>query len=536
MRASLIAWFAHVQLAHARRWHAFAVALLFTGSVSAQTPGSLDTTPFPAFASGNGKIANLAIGSGNDSANAVAVQPDGKIVLAGECSNGGEVDFCVARLNPDGSFDTNFDGPSGSGNGRFLLPIGPSTDQAFALTVQPDGKLVLAGACWNGSDYDFCVARLNPDGSLDASFDGPTGTGNGRFMLSIGTSDDLADALAIQPDGKLVLSGRCWNGSNTDFCVARLNTDGTFDASFDGPTGTGNGRILLQIGPSNDRAYSIAVLPDGKLVLAGTCFIGDNDFCFARLNSDGSLDASFGGPPPGTGNGRFVLPVGTNADTLKSIAIQPDGKLVAAGACYNGSANDFCIVRLNASGSLDSTFGIAGVSIAGIGTNNQDAIVALQADGNIVVAGTCVTGGESVFCVARITSYGYFDPSFDGPSGASDGRFLLPIGSNSDSVTALAIQPDSKLVVAGSCYDGVQSDFCVARLNGGPFGAQNCKPDIDGDGLMTATVDALINTRIMLGVRGAAVINGISFPANAKRNTWPAIRDYLVSQCGMSVY
>ncbi len=501
-------------------------------------PGSLDTT----FAAGNGKIGNLAIGTGNDNANAVAVQPDGKIVLAGYCGNGSNNDFCVARLNPDGTLDASFDGPSGSGDGKFLLPIGSGDDYANAVAVQPDGKIVLAGFCSNGSGYDFCVARLNPDGTLDTSFDGPGGSGNGRFLLPIGTSDDYATAVAVQPDGKIVLAGNCSNGSNQDFCVARLNADGTLDASFDGPSGSGDGKFLLPVGTGDDYATTVTVQPDGKIVLAGFCHSGSNqDFCVARLNSDGTLDTSFDGPS-GSGDGKFLLPIGTSSDYAYAVAVQPDGKIVLAGYCSNGSNNDFCVARLNPDGTLDASFDGPGGSGDGkfllpIGTSNDVAnALAVQPDGKIVLAGYCHNGSNNDFCVARLNPDGTLDTSFDGPGGSGNGKFLLPIGTGNDYVYALALQPDGKIVLAGRCQNGSNDDFCVARLIGGPFAARQCSFDVDGDGLVTATTDVLISARVARGLRGSAVIDGIVFPANAKRNTWPLIRDYLVAQCGLSVY
>ena len=109
------------------------------------------------------------------------------------------------------------------------------------------------------------------------------------------------------------------------------------------------------------------------------------------------------------------------------------------------------------------------------------------------------------------------------------GKVITPIGG---SAYAMTLQPDGKVLLAGQC---AQRDFCVARYDGGPFGYQNCKPDVDGDGFFLATTDALIYTRIALGITGPAVVNGITFPPTATRNTWPLIRDYLVTQCGMSL-
>ena len=127
--------------------------------------------------------------------------------------------------------------------------------------------------------------------------------------------------------------------------------------------------------------------------------------------------------------------------------------------------------------------------------------------------------------------------SLDTTFAAGNGKIgNLAIGTGNDNANAVAVQPDGKIVLAGYCWNGSNYDFCVARLNGGPFAARQCSLDFDGDGLVTATTDMLIGTRVALGLRGSAVINGISFPANAKRNTWPLIRDYLVAQCGLSVY
>ena len=505
------------------------------------TPGSLDTSPAPGFAAGTGKIASLAIGTGYDQANAVVLQADGKIVLAGYCYNGAGYDFCVARLNANGTLDTSFDGPSGTGNGKFFVPVGTGASRATAAAQQTDGKLVLAGYCAGAGNDDFCVARLNANGTLDVSFVGPAGNGNGKFLLPIGTLQDQANAIALQPDGKIVLAGTCFNGSNNDFCVARLNPDGALDASFVGPSGTGNGAFLLPIGATSDQAMAVAIQSDGKIVLAGYCSNGsNNDFCVARLNADGMLDTSFDGPS-GNANGMFLLPIGLTSDQATALAIQPDGKLVLAGNCSNGSEDDFCVARLNTNGTYDSNFdGPSGTGdgkfLLPIGTSvDRATAVAIQPDGKIVLAGTCNTVTNEDFCVARLTAEGALDTTFDGPSGSANGAFIQPMATNADRATGMVLQPDGKIVVAGYCAGAAPPDFCVARFNGGPFGAKNCTPDFDGDGKILATTDALILARVALGMTGSAVISGISFASNSTRQTWPAIRDYLVTQCGMVI-
>ncbi|MGL4229724.1 MAG: hypothetical protein ACRCWJ_00020 [Casimicrobium sp.] len=500
----------------------------------AQVPGSLDLS----FGGSSGKVTNLAIGAGDDNASSLAIQSDGKLVIAGSCSNGSKFDFCVARLNKDGTLDESFDGPSGSGNGAFLLPIGTGDAVANALAIQSDGKIVLAGACMDGSDTDFCVARLNVDGSLDASFDGPLGNGNGRFLLTIWTAN-RAIALVIQPDGRLVIAGQCSSGVNFDFCVARLNTDGTLDASFTGPSGTSNGAFLLQIGTGYVGATGLAIQTDGKLVLSGLCInnvTNNYDFCVARLNVDGSLDANFDGP---SGNGVVLLSIGTNNDFAFALAIQPDGKIVLAGYCDGTFDREFCVARLNTDGSLDTSFdgpqgGGNGAFLLPMGTTSDSAwALAIQPDGKLVIAGECLNGIGYEFCVARLHADGSLDASFDGPSGSGNGQFRLSIASSQDRAFALAIQPDGKIVLAGHCFNGGDSDFCVARLNGGPFGAKQCSLDIDGDNVVLASTDMLISTRVALGLRGNAVIDGVSFAPHATRNTWPLIRRFLVAQCGM---
>jgi len=532
------------------RWAAFTLALCALCGLHAPAhaqdpiPGSLHTSPFPGFASGNGKIANLAIGAGHDYAQTVAVQADGKVVIAGHCQVVGGSDFCIARLNTDGTPDTSFIGPNNSVTGSFLLSIGISTDNAYSITLQPDGKIVLAGQCYDESNFDFCVARLNANGTLDASFVGPGGSGNGKFLLPIWSGDDTVRATVLQPDGKIVIVGQCGNSGETmvAFCVVRLNRNGTLDASFVGPGASGPTQFLLQIAPAGfDSGYSVALQADGKTVLAGSCYNGSNaDFCAARLNVDGTLDTSFDGPS-GTGNGKFMLPVGLGDDSVRAIALQPDGKILLAGTCSNGSNVDFCIARLNPGGSLDASFdGPSGAAngsfLLPIGTDNDSLFaMALQADGKIVLSGNCNNGSNNDFCLARLHGDGSLDSTFDGPSGTGNGKFLLPIGTGDDQLRAAAQQADGKIVVAGYCSNSGNYDFCVARLNGGPYGANDCSLDVDGDGKVVATTDLLIATRIALGMTGNAVLGGISFASHAARKTWTEIRNYLVTQCGMAV-
>ena len=509
---------------------AVAIASMLPTIVAAQTPGALDAN----FALGNGKVPAIAMGTGSARVQSTVVQPDGKIVLFGYCSNGTNNDFCVARLNPDGNLDSSFVGPSGNGNGKAIVAIGNGDDIGQSVALQPDGKLVLLGYCSNGTDNDFCFARLMPDGTLDGSFTGPSGVAAGKFLVPVGSSTDTGRALLLQPDGKVVAVGYCTT-SNPDFCAVRLTPTGALDAAFSGPGALGAGKVLFPVGSSNDFAHAAALQPDGKIVMVGACAVAAvNQLCAARLDASGALDSTFNGPAA-NGAGKFLFAIGSADGGALGVAVQPDGKLVLAGSCSNGTNTDFCFARLNgADGSFDVSFDGPGgsgngrfvISLTAAFDNAQ--AVAVTVDGKILAAGTCANN----FCLARINADGTLDTTFAGGAGTT----VFSVGPGNEFQFGLAVQQDGKAVVAGGCITAAVENFCVARLYGGPYGYRACSPDIDGDNQVLATTDALIMTRVALGIRGSAVISGINFPPNASRNTWPLVRDYLFSHCAMSVY
>ena len=292
--------------------------------------------------------------------------------------------------------------------------------------------------------------------------------------------------------------------------------------------------MLHPVGASYDYGWRLIIQPDGKLVMAGYCSGAGMDFCAMRLNADGSLDATF------NTTGTLLLPVGSvvnGNDTAAALALQPDGKFVLAGYCSNGVNLDFCAVRLNSDGTLDTSFNSTGKLLLAVGAGDDYATgVAVQSDGKLLLSGYCVNAGNNDFCVARLNSDGSLDKTFN-PTG-TPGKATYAVAAGHDKATSIVVQPDGKVVVAGYCSPdtlGSNPSFCAIRLEGGPYGAQQCRMDIDGDGKVLATTDALIQTRIALGLRGSAVTNGISFPAGATRTSWTAIRNYLVTQCGMEL-
>ena len=315
--------------------------------------------------------------------------------------------------------------------------IGTNGAYAQALALQPDGKIVVAGSTWEDDGPVVVLARYTAAGSLDPSFgdNGTTTTASGTHFW--------ADALALQPDGKIVVAGPAFGPSA--FALARYRADGTLDPSF----GTG-GQVTLALGESSG-AYGIAIQPDGKIVAAGSVTAGATyGFALARLNPDGTPDAGFGT------NGVATTTIGAGAAAY-AVVVQPDGKIVAAGTSspatgYSGVA----VARYDAHGSLDGSFGSGGiVTTPAVGPYDARAnALALQPDGKIVAGGYDSSQG---LAIDRYTRDGRLDSGF-----GSGGRVLTKLGSYSEAAD-LALQPDGKIVAVGRAPVGAISAFAVAR-------------------------------------------------------------------------
>jgi uncharacterized delta-60 repeat protein len=235
-----------------------------------------------------------------------------------------------------GSLDLSF-----GSNGKVVTAIGSGYDYGYSAAIQSDGKIVVAGYRYNGSNDDFALVRYNADGSLDNTFDS-----DGKVTTAIGSGSEEGFSVAIQIDGKIVVAGYSYNGLNHDFALVRYNADGSPDNTFDS-----DGKVTTAIGSGNDIAYSVAIQSDGKIVVAGESPNGsDDDFALVRYNTDGSLDNTF------DSDGKVTTAIGSSTDDGQSVAIQSDGKILVAGYSYNGSNGDFALVRYNADGSLDNTF------------------------------------------------------------------------------------------------------------------------------------------------------------------------------------
>lgn len=274
-------------------------------------------------------VPTTPIGPGLDSARALALQSDGKILVVGNCQNGSGSDACFARYTPDGALDTTF-----NGTGKLLASTG-STPMALlptALVLQPDGKIVVTARCSSENKVYFCLARYLSTGALDTSFNNI-----GMVNTALGLGDDLAYAVALQMDGKIVVAGSCSTADNFDFCLARYLPNGALDESFNG-----SGKVIFAIGAAYDDARAIVLQPDGKIVVSGSCFNGVTfDFCLARVLPNGALDTSL------NGSGKVISPAELqyNVEGTHALVQQSDGKVVIGGSCFTGIANDFCLAR-----------------------------------------------------------------------------------------------------------------------------------------------------------------------------------------------
>ncbi len=401
--------------------------------------GDLDST----FGSG-GKVVTDFFGRSNGAA-AIAVQSDGKIVVAGGALTAlGPGDFAVARYNPDGSLDTSF----GSG-GRVTTDFAGRSDNGVAVAVQPDGKILVAGAADMAvTQFDFALVRYNADGSLDSTF----GAG-GKVTTDFNGGLDAASSIALQADGKIVLAGYATAG-DPHMALARYNANGTLDPTF----GTG-GKIITDINGTRNFANAVAIQPDGKIVAAGsTLTIPDSFtmFALARYNTDGSLDSTFGSSGKVT---TQVVSGNGEDDEIFALAIQPDGRILAGGRA--NFAQDFGLARYQSNGTLDPAFGTNGM----VTTDFSGAIdrafgMVLQTDGKIVLAGAAnlTTGSTGDFGLARYNTNGSLDSTF-----GAGGKVITDFGGNVDNVRAVALQADNKIVVAGVTQTITASTFALAR-------------------------------------------------------------------------
>lgn len=398
-------------------------------------PGALDTS------FGGGKVI-VGMGAADDYAYAVAVQPDGKVLVAGTIAEHAS-DFAILRLTRDGALDPSF----GTG-GKVFTDFAGSTDTAYAIALQSDGKIVLAGtSIVSGSSYDFAAARYLPDGTLDPSF-----SGDGKVTTSLGIDIDIARALAILPDGKIVLAGesnRGFTATGLDFALVRYNPDGSVDNTW------GNGSVITQMksGSARDVIQGLAVQTidnETRIIAVG----GDGDFAIARYRANGALDTTFGS------GGKVMGLYGSVIGMAHSAVVTASNGLFIAGQ----AEHDFALVKLTAAGQVDPSFGKIKTPVS---STNDDEATALAIDGDYVVAAGWTNEGASTsanFTIARYTATGQLDAAF-----GDKGIAVTPIAaaSKTDFGMAMALQVDDRVPTVRAVVAGYAStsnfDFAVAR-------------------------------------------------------------------------
>lgn len=392
-------------------------ATVLSAGMAMGAPADLD----PGF----GERGRVLIDSGRpDDAMAVAVQRDGGIVVGGQAGT----DPAAYRLNADGSPDRGF----GTGGVRLLPTL--EADQARAMTLQPDGRILLAGRTPLGAGNGL-VARLSAtDGAPDRSF-GEDGSVTG---IDSG-GDETLQAVATAPDGRIVVAGL--SSVATQAVVYRLTPAGAPDRTFDGDGARG-----IDLG-ATEAALTAAVQPDGKIVVGGfTTGPVDSAGFVARFTEAGAPDPAFGG-------GDGVALIGS-LDTVAAVALQPDGRIALAG----GAGNDMAAGRLTAGGAPDRSFGGGGVVRFENEADEHATAITLQPDGKVLIAGY-IYPADARALVHRLLPDGSPDPSF-----GVDGLLATGVGGAQEGAWAIALQPDGRIVLAGHTEDG--GDVIVLRLDG----------------------------------------------------------------------
>jgi len=441
---------------------------LFLLIFSAVAMASASAAPGDFDLSFNGSgFATTAIG-GTATAKGIALQADGKMVVAGYATIGSIYQPALARYNTNGSLDTSF-----GVSGVVLTNLGNSGAFLEDVTIQADGKIIVAGTTYTTQGTAFLVMRYDVNGSLDSSFDG-----DGVSIVNVTPYDDVAFSVAIQSDGKIVAGGYARGASPViSFAAVRYNTDGSLDSNFGSA-----GKLTLGVGGyQSDTGLAMNLQSDNKILMTGYCKVINTDrLGIARLLPIGTMDSNF------DGDGIVISSIGSpGGDIPQSIKVQNDGKIVVGGYTYQGGTTnqDLFVARFLPNGSPDSSFDGDGKVITTLTTVNDYGFdLSFQKNGKIFIVGS---SGQSANCaVVRYHANGSLDTTF-----AGTGIKTLGLSSGSEQFYSTAITPDGRIVAAGLLQVGSRQDFLIARFIGDepeigidqPAGA----PLVDG----TATVD-----------------------------------------------
>lgn len=325
--------------------------------------------------------------------------------------------------------------PSFATGGKLLSTVGTQSS-LYSVVIQPDGKIIAVGQATNAAAQTvFAVVRYLPDGKFDTSF----GSGNNGIVLEPMQSAAMATDVALQSDGKIVVVGEALVNSG-EFIVVRYLPDGKLDASF---ANTGKAIIPVTTAGKATHVNAVAIQNDGKIVVVGS---SDNantnlDVTLVRYQPNGSLDAGFGN------GGKMITSVSAGIDQASDVVIQADGKIVVGGSSFNGSYDDFALLRYNSDGKLDNSFGNNGIVTLPAGKNGGHLYaLAIRSDGRIIAAGMNHNGTNQNFAVIRLQPNGTIDNSF---GGSSLGKVLVDFGAVDSSAYSLAVESNGNLLLGG---------------------------------------------------------------------------------------
>jgi uncharacterized delta-60 repeat protein len=337
---------------------------------------------------------------------------------------------------------------AGFGNNGVVISAYTDFNEAYSVAMQSDGKIVVGGYSGNYGLEDFALLRYNVNGSPDNTF----GT-SGKVVTTISSGVDRGQCVLIQPDGKIILTGFSHYMNDAAITTVRYLSSGTIDTTF----GT-QGMVITPVGVNGPSyAYTAALQPDGKIIVGGYGnTVPGGDVALIRYNSNGTLDNSFGA------GGIVSADMNGNYDLTFGIALQPDGKIVASVYHYDGAHYRFGVMRFNANGSFDNSFGTGGKVTTTIDYDDAATGIALQADGKIILCGYTWRVGltDTDLALARYNTNGTLDNTF------GTGGILTDIDSTVYCFTrAVVMQPDGKILVTGQHGLGGFHSFLLQRFN-----------------------------------------------------------------------
>lgn len=419
------------------------------------TDGTIDKT------FGASGTAIIDISDAYNAAYSIALQTDGKIVVAGE---GNDLDngnyFTAARINADGTVDNSFDT---DGKKQFSINDVEMNDFAYCVTINAGGKIIVGGVSRDANNNeDMALARLNANGSFDLTFNG---TGKLIYNFAGGDGGDVIRQVAVYPNGKIIAAGHAdMNAAgDVDFAVMRLRADGSLDAGFDL-----DGKTTVSFGTGEDYLENMILLSSGKIVLTGSAYINtSDDYAIAQLNTDGSPDNSF------DTDGKTSIDV-SNRDVATSVTAIPGGKLLLTGNSQFSatftlnepvpSLSDACsLVQLTSSGALDNSFATTGkITLRANTFDNAATALTIGPDGKIFIAGNSfynIYSSDGALLKLRLS--GTEDIGFD-----TDGKTLAHSQYHGINFNAITTQPDGKIIACGSEKDfSDASTIIVCRFN-----------------------------------------------------------------------